>query len=470
MNVKVRIPLTKGRLAIGRREREAKTHLVDEEVRTPGRLWTGLARSKDDRIPAPIASVAVGTAGLKRARKWLNAMYACGCGDRVQSVVLYDCNRTSIEQWEQTQSPRTKDIAVTPGYLPLSEGFLRNNRAFEEHRVQIERDLEQMVERMTELSHAAGTYPQLIIEWVGFGGHARLSYLMHEIVQRQFPSATYLPIFCLPDEKLLEQSMREGVWEQAMAVHGKRTSILTDNATAHDVEILDTRLGIALAAVEAAYKASPEVGTLAELAGMMSMADCPWLGVAERNLPIRVENNELVTGRDESTLHDIKGMVWSIAGEEGGDFSLAKHSPHDRRTAQRIYVSIPVSRDAILEVRADLLDQLRREDFEAAYPGTKVCFAPANYRFREREDVVNAHVTKIYNVGAEPQPCLERILNEDYVAERPVSAWMVTRGQTIIDRDTGHRVETAQTSTNGTGNHRKHPADQTIGEEIPAGA
>ena len=440
MSMRAPIEAVKRGLRIGKR-RDTATHMVDEDRSEVARLWTGMSRGKDDRIPAPIASVSVGTAGLKRARKWLNAMYAAGCGDRVQSVVLYDCNRTSIERWEQTQSERTAAIAVMPRYLPMSEGFLRNHAAFQEHRVPIERDLEMMVERMTDLSHEAGTYPQLIIEWVGFGGHAQLSYLLHDIVQKQFPNATYLPIFCLPDERVLERSMREVIWEQAMEAHGGRMSLLTDNAMTNDVEMLDSRLAIALAAVESAYKASPEVGTLAETAGMLGMQKAAWLGVAEQHIPIRVDDGKLIMGRDESTLHDIKAMIWDMAGRKGHNFTLAEHSPHDRHAEQRIYVSVPISRDDIMNLRTDLLDQLRREDFEAAYPATKVQFAPANYRFRERHNAVNAHVTKIFNAGNEPQPSLERILQEDYVIARRNRNWIQTRGQSVIDAEENDQRE-----------------------------
>ena len=453
MSVRVPIPGTKNGIRLGRRQREAKTHMVDAEQAEPAKLWSGMHMGRDDRIPAPIASVSVGTAGLKRARKWLNTMYAAGCGDRIQSVVLYDCNRTSIEKWEESQSERTAEIAVLPKYLPLSEGFLRNHLAFQEHRVPIERDLEGMVERMTDLSHEAGTYPQLIIEWVGFGGHAQLSYLMHEIVTRQFPNATYLPIFCLPDEKMLERSMRDVIWQQAIEAHGSRMAVLTDNAVTNDVELLDTRLAVALTAVEAAYKASPEVGTLAELTGMMGLTKASWLGVAEQHIPIRVDNGQLIMGRDQAVLHDIKGLIWDMAGANGHKFTLAEHSPHDRQAEQRLYVSIPVAREHILEIRADLLDQLRREEFEAAYPGTKVQFAPANYRFRERDNAVNAHVTKFFNAGTGAQPSLERILQEDYQLERRSRTWIQTRGQTIIaaeqNQDTDDEHETAAISVNG---------------------
>ena len=453
MDLRVPIPMTKRTMRIGRRQHNAATHMVDADQSEPAKLWRGMSKSRDDRIPAPIASVSVGTAGLKRARKWLNAMYAAGCGDRVQSVVLYDCNRTSIERWEESQSERTRELTVLPKHLPMSEGFLRNHAAFQEHRVPIERDLEQMVERMTDLSHRAGTYPQLIIEWIGFGGHAQLSYLMHDIVQRQFPNATYLPIFCLPDERVLERSMREVIWEQAMEAHGNRMSILTDNATSNDVEMLDSRLALALAAVEAAYKASPEVGTLAELAGMMGMTHASWLGVAELHIPIRVEEDRLVMGRDESTLHDIKAMIWEMAGRKSQNYALAEHGPHDRHAEQQIYVSMPVAREHILDIRADILDQLRREEFEAAYPATKVRFAPANYRFRERDTAVNAHVTKIFNAGTGPQPSLERILDENYTRDRRARNWIKTKGQSIIEAEESGAPEVPAPSTNGTQPH-----------------
>ena len=450
-----KVPFTNKRIRFAREVEEAKTHIVEEDIEHMGHLFDGVVHGGDDKLPAPIASVSVGTAGLKRSRRWLNAMYAAGCGDRIQSVLIYDCNRTSIEQWNENQSGRTEAMTITPGYLPLSEGFLRNPEAFQSHYGTIERDLENMVQRMTDLSHQAGTYPQVIIEWIGFGGHANLSYLLHDIVEDKFPNATFLPIFCLPNERVMEQNIREKLWDKAQQTHGERMSVLTDNAvSANDYNVLDTRLAIALASVESAYKSTPEIGTLAELTGMMKMTESNWMGVAEHSMPIRVEDNKLVIGKDENTLHGIKAMIWNIANPDATQYHLAYHNKTSIDTEQRIYVAMPIQRDQLLEIRNDITDQLRREDFETAYPGTRIQFAPANFRHREREGIANAHVTKFFTAGDNHQPSIERILNPSY---RPINAKrsiVPTRGQAIA-------AIHAKRSNNGS-----HETDEALQSEI----
>ena len=126
--IKIKVPFKQAHLNIGRKQKATKTYIVEDDNDQAGPLYDGIAHGGDDRLPAPIASVSVGTAGLKRSRKWLNAMYAAGCGDRVQSLLVYDCNRTSIELWQSAQSDKTEQITVLPGYLPLSEGFLPQDR------------------------------------------------------------------------------------------------------------------------------------------------------------------------------------------------------------------------------------------------------------------------------------------------------------------------------------------------------
>ena len=45
-----------------------------------------------ERDPAPIVSLSVGSAGMKRTALWTQKMRALGCDTRIQSLVVYDCN------------------------------------------------------------------------------------------------------------------------------------------------------------------------------------------------------------------------------------------------------------------------------------------------------------------------------------------------------------------------------------------
>ena len=47
-----------------------------------------------ERDPAPIVSLSVGSAGMKRTALWTQKMRALGCDTRIQSLVVYDCYAT----------------------------------------------------------------------------------------------------------------------------------------------------------------------------------------------------------------------------------------------------------------------------------------------------------------------------------------------------------------------------------------
>ena len=427
------------RIFSGRQANAPPPSIVQADDPRPGRTWNDTTPGGTDEIPAPIASVSVGTTGLRRTRRFLEKMYAAGCADRIQSLCVYDCNRTTIGQWQKTQSQSTAAKTILPDYIPLSEGFLRNNKAFQSYYGKIERDLERMADTMYARANEAGTPPQVILEWIGFGGHSLLSYLFHNIVLERFPDSTFLPIICLPYERILEQKMRNEVWDTTISAYADTKSIITDNAVDKDLSTIDHRLGIALASIESAYRASPESGTLAEIATMFGMTDSKYLGIAETSIPMRIENGSIVLGQDDSTIYTIKQAIWSIA-EEQRRYWLAHYSPHERDAEQRIIVSVPTDRTRMLEFADDILDQLRREDFEMAYAGTKIAFAPANFNWNRDADTQDtlayAHITKIFATGTGPQPSIERILQPGYAFDNGRIKSAPTRGKAIRN---GHR-------------------------------
>ena len=426
-----RIPFV--RSFINKAKHAPPPEIVENDDIDQGRIWNQTIPGGTDAMPAPIASVSVGTTGLRRTHRFLSKMYACGCADRIQSLVVYDCNRTNIDRWKKTQTLSTAAKTILPNYIPLSEGFLRNDKAFQNYYGKIERDLENMADRMYAQSNAAGTTPQVIIEWIGFGGHAHLSYLFHHIIAERFPDSTFLPIICLPNERILERKMREEIWHITQQVHGETQSIITDNAVATDVTSIDHRLAIALASVESAYRSSPESGTLAEIATMFGLTSSQYLGIAEKHLPIRIQDDSIVLGQDDSTIHAIKQAVWQIAPAKQRDW-LANYAPPPQDGEQRITVAIPTDRDSMQIFADDILDQLRREDFEYAYPGTKVSFAPANFKWSQEEEdkgVTYAHVSKIFTAGAGEQPSIARIMQPGFQIDNGHNHSFPTRGRAL---------------------------------------
>ena len=47
---------------------------------------------------APIVSVSVGSTGLNRVRLYHKVMDAMNCADRIQSMLVYDCNQVNINR------------------------------------------------------------------------------------------------------------------------------------------------------------------------------------------------------------------------------------------------------------------------------------------------------------------------------------------------------------------------------------
>ena len=172
-------------------------------------------------------------------------MRAMGCADRMQSMLIYDCNLVNIGKLDaDAREWGAADKIVVPEYLPFSEGFLRRVDQYQRHYGAIERDMEMMVEKAESLSLMAGTEPQVILEWIGFGGHAKLSYMLHDIVKMRFPEARILPIICFPDDQTMHQNIRkDSIWPATEEMLGPNVAaLLTDNRRGTDFPKLDDSL------------------------------------------------------------------------------------------------------------------------------------------------------------------------------------------------------------------------------------
>ena len=101
------------------------------------RLGSQAERTRDGS-PPPIVSVAVGTAGYKRSWRWAKRMGEAGVLDRVQSLVMYDCNQGTIDDIDSESRAMRRHRGGTlpvilPGYLPKVDGFLRDPNAFKDY-------------------------------------------------------------------------------------------------------------------------------------------------------------------------------------------------------------------------------------------------------------------------------------------------------------------------------------------------
>ena len=460
---------------------------MEDDGKPPG----GLRVDSYNQEPAPIVSVSVGSAGMRRNAVYRRKMDALNCVDRIQSLVAYDCNRTNVMQWtEAARSSGANARSVQPEYLPFAEGFLRDPNFFTAHYGPIERDMEQMIDRMEQLSNESGVRPQLIIEWIGFGGHARLSYLFHEMLVERFRSARILPVYCMPDDRVLEQNIRDyGLWSEAQSILGGIPSVITDNRSFHNLRHLDERVAMTLASIEACYKYRPEYGTMAETVATFGIHGSRWLGLEmcdiayrdagivqrtrepekdlRQRLPKRLRpklpnKQETISERAAATMASqlVKEAIWRIAAPSNDEIHTAfmGNAPYDAE--QKIYVILPFDVETTERIKNDVIDQLQRETFNGPYPGTKVCFASGNANYSNVPDgYVAGHVCKVYGIDTEtPPPSVLRIL-EPKNDSRSRNRRVLSRGEEMM-RD-------MCLSSNGTRSEDVGLSDRTNGAMPP---
>ena len=380
------------------------------------------------RVPAPIVSVSVGTTGMTRTAYWWRKMAALGCIDRVQSMGVYDFNSTSIGAWLRAcQQYGLADISITPQYLPLSEGFLRQPDDYLSHAGPIERDMEQFVDRMEELATRAGSRPQVVLEWIGFGGHAKLSNMLHEMVVERFRGTQILPIYCIPAEGVLEANIRDyDLWNESVKMIGEGVALMTDNRTTANLSVLDERVALGLAAIESAFRFRPDSGTLAEVVATFNLSGSRWMSLdtADMAFPtmsgirkrFSFRRNDPAPAKPslDALAQSVKMQVWGIAMPSNNENHTGYFAPAPPNVEQRIFIILPFHHEIVDEIRNNVQDQLQREEFKLVYPRTEVHFGAGDARWMERRDSVFGHLVKLAGLPAEPAPIsLTRVLDAD---------------------------------------------------------
>lgn len=429
--------------ALSSARRQARRPRYDMTV---GRENLGNIYARDmSREPAPIVSLSIGSTGVNRTAKWVQKMTAMGCEDRIQSICVYDCNSKNIREWNAAvERSGLEHLSITPRDLPLPDGFMREPNFYMEFSGAIERDVERMVDEMERKANEAGTTPQIILEWLGFGGHARLAYLVHERVASRFPQTKVLPIYCFPSEKVLEANIRDyNLWDEAEEYIGTMASVITDNRAAGSIEVIDERVALTLAGMEACFRFKPEVGSIGETVSMFNQDGVRWIGIETIDLPYRKDSSsrggrmrrkssmEELHMSQSAVVHSIKEAIWRIADTDNEENHTARFVPADWESEQRIYCLLPFHPEVVEEIKADVDDQLSRETFSGPYPGTQVAFAPANSRWRENDQVYYGHVCKIGGMPADPMPpTISRILDAE--ASRARESHVLSRGEALM--------------------------------------
>ncbi len=412
----------------------------------PHRLGTQGDLSRDGS-PPPIVSVAVGTAGYKRSWRWAKRMGEAGVLDRVQSLMMYDCNQGTIDSIDaETRAMRRVQggqlPVIVPGFLPKVDGFLRDPNAYKDFFGLIHRDMERMVDTIARRSEEVGSPPQLILEWLGFGGHAKLGGVLHSLLMERFPEATVLPIVLTPSEAVLKENMRRETWGAYEETIGTRLvrdtqgrdeiqrhpALITDNSLSLNFERLDDKLAIALASMEAGMRYQIDAGSMAETVNSFGSYSNGWFGV--RVLSRRVDvadtrpgsrwfgpfrGREIVVVNDNAKQlpFSIKSAMWDIMDPKRTDLQLAKHGFVEGDSVMRMVITLPVEPAGLKDIESDVQDQLAREEFGLAYPNLMWSFASAN--FQQSLDDRHMHVSLFYPLQTVNIPSITDIMGEDNI-------------------------------------------------------
>ena len=425
---------------------KTRTFRVRKEALRPVASMDG---SRENIIPPPIMSVSVGTAGYKRSWLWAQRMGEAGVLNRVQSMFIYDCNQATTTEIEGKMGGMRgakggSDLPVIlPEFFPKVDGFLRDPNAYKNFYGLIDRDLERMVDMASHRSEAVSAKPQIIIEWLGFGGHAKIGGLLHEKLVKAFPDATFLPILLLPREHALEENMRRETWgayEITMAPQDPKTGeygyappvLLTDNmqSARGNFAALDNNLAIGLASFEAAANYQHDSGSLAETVASFSDYSNGWLcmrvlshRIDVADVPIQhsrlsprtwfggLGNRQtaIIKGKDNHLTWTIKDALWEIAQtEKRSDLQMALHDPIDDESVMRIVVTLPADESGIRQIEEDVRDQLEREDFNKAFPNMTYSFAPAHFPGVDNDHKM--YVSMFYPLRHSGVQSIERIM------------------------------------------------------------
>lgn len=409
-------------------------------------------KTRRQRLSSPLLSVSVGTAGADRNARFLERMGDAGRLRRVQSALFYDYNEnTNSELWQRLRPKKGNGRDGTQVHMPkairTSDGFLLNPYAFGEYLGIINRDMEELLNDIRSQAHAKGQPPQLVVEFLGFGGHANLGLLLHRKIREAFPEARCLPILALPDDPTLQEWMRgelqeptdtnavpdwmrHGTWnsyESHLTMRQHEGCLVVDNAIDSSP---NDNLAMGLATIEAAGENAMKSGSLSEAIAGIRINDRGWLGmnVVQRVLPSRqawsfsfpMRRLRPVWGSDDELAVQVKMAVKQCLtsgslletqgnpdmpaalgasrnghypnGQASANGSANGHANHNGSATPlpvkgaRVYVSVPIPESLIPTLKSNVLRQLQAEGFEQQFGRVNISLGPVHFPERAGEN------------------------------------------------------------------------------------
>ncbi len=381
------------------------------------------AQVRDRAGTSNIVAVGMGTAGCRRVVLFLQRMAELAAVNRVQSAVFYDCNEVTINHISRYlvkfMGKKRGSLGVQalfPGYVPVPNGFTRNPQHFREFWGPCERDMDNVIERVSAQASRAGRNPALIIEFMGFGGHAVLGGLLHRKLRETFPSSVILPVLMLPNDHVCQEWTRRYIWEQYEELLAGSNCLVTTQ-TASSIGEDDIRLATGLAGAELAEFEDDEAveSPLASVCRRLTPSSGGWLGMAtaKRRVPMLSKFNwssfppwwrkYAALGPDDEMSMSLGHAVWSTLDPAA---QMAAGVSHAVNAPQEVVVSLPIHPDLLEEMASEAAEALERSTLFARYPNMDVAFNTARFNGGIKQEPY-MHLTRLYPIQGELGPVMD---------------------------------------------------------------
>ena len=351
--------------------------------------WPDISPNPNGIPPAPIMVVCVGTAGYTRGRNFYQHMMDSERVHRIQSIIVCDFNtRTMNDVWQgkQVRFRGRKESAIgmiTPEQQSADDGFTLNPLQFQDKYGAINRDLDKIVQEAQSESTRKGRDPQIIMEFMGFGGHSILGVLLHRKLREAYPAAKMFPIIGIPDELVLKKWMvyefepptgnavlppwsRKGVYRaylDGLELRPTEAALFVDNnVDAHP----NNRLSAGLATIEAAGTDQVKGGSIPEALGGIVLGPSPVfpgdtiqkLNMNVAQVQLEQDSRKVRWSREQEPTYAIKKACWNVVTGNsllGGEYTPA--------TSTNIYLSLPFKAKDLSSLRQAVLEELQVEGF-----------------------------------------------------------------------------------------------------------
>ena len=357
--------------------------------------WPKISRKPNNTPPAPIMVVCSGTAGFTRGRSFCQHMLDSERIERIQSVIVCDYNSQTMDEIKRNRvkfkgrTRRASPIAmIFPEQVKQGDGFMLNPLEFKAEFGKISRELDKMVDEALQQSVQKGRDPQVIIEFMGFGGHSLVGLLLHQKLQKAFPTARMFPVIGIPGDQVLRQWMvgvfqeptggegvvlpswcNEGVYRayvKALNLEPNEAALFVDNAVD---ESPNYRLAAGLATIEAAGTDAVKKGSIPEALGGIMFRETPLypgdrikkLNMNVVSVSLEQDRGRLRWSQEQEPRYAVKKACWAVANS--GSLLNWKDDLYLAPADTNIYISLPIKDNRLAELQKSLTQELEIEGF-----------------------------------------------------------------------------------------------------------